>query len=219
MRIVVKGVIFLALSVVLPITVQAQDRDNTTCGIVPGQQLTNPYGPWDFTNPAHADKLPIVLRAHFTPQVERLVKGQSGYLLGDIDYTLRAIPNYHRALVSISTYERLRSNREQGRKQYYTAECYFRRAIYFQPKDVTTQMLFGMHLHLTKQYQAAEKIYLSAIAINPNYAELQYNTGLLYVDMKKLNNAIEHAKIAYDLGFPLKGLENKIKRLGGSVDP
>ena len=60
---------------------------NPACG-----PLANGYGPYDARK--DPDKLPIVLGAHFTPQVEMLIKATTGYIGGDIDYTLRAIPNH-----------------------------------------------------------------------------------------------------------------------------
>jgi hypothetical protein len=62
--------------------------------------LENAYGPYDYrTDKA---KLPIVLGAHFTPEVEALIRGATSTRPGhDIDYTLRAIPNNPRALYSM----------------------------------------------------------------------------------------------------------------------
>lgn len=196
---------------------QVQARNNTTCDIVQGKPLINAYGPWDFTNPAHKDKLHVVLIHHFTPEVERLMSGKTGEIMGDIDYTLRAIPNYHRALAAMGKYYRQQDNTKPLEERYYSAECYFRRAIYMQPADAVSKMLYGMHLHMTNQHGKAEKIYKEALATNPKYAELHYNLGLLYVDMNKLEHAVDHARKAYELGYPLHGLKNKIRQKGGSV--
>lgn len=189
-------------------------RDNVNCGIVPGQPLTNPYGPYDAINPAHADKLPIVLGAHFTSDVERLIRGNRGPLLADIDYTLRAIPNYHRALASVARYHRQVNIAAEDRDMYYTPDCYFKRAIYFTPKDVTARMLFAMHLHLTGRLNDSYNQYQQAIAIAPDYAELNYNLGLLLVDLKNYDEALESAKKAYAAGYPLQGLKNKLLNAG-----
>lgn len=68
--------------------------------------LENAYGPFDYTNPDDfKNKLPLVEIAHFTPKVEGLMGGKSGYLWGDLDYTLRAFPNHHRALYAFVRYE------------------------------------------------------------------------------------------------------------------
>lgn len=43
--------------------------------------------------------------------------------------------------------------------------------------------------------------------------EINYNLGLLLVDLKDYDGAVERAKRAYELGYPLPGLKNKLVRL------
>jgi tetratricopeptide (TPR) repeat protein len=43
--------------------------------------------------------------------------------------------------------------------------------------------------------------------------EINYNLGLLLVEMKDYSAAVERAKRAYELGYPLPGLRNKLVRL------
>lgn len=195
----------------------AIERDNITCGIEMGYPLTNGYGPWDYTNPEHQDKLPIVISVHFDRNVATLRKGMTSRLPhADIDYTLRAIPNYHPALFSVSKLEQSDRKKlspgEIYRPKFYSASCYLKRAIYFQPKDATARMLYAIYLHQNKQYTSAETEYIAASNIQPNNPEIHYNLGLLYIDMKMLKEAQTQAKIAYDSGYPLQGLRNKIAR-------
>ena len=64
------------------------------------------YGPYDYTQRAAlAHNLSIVENFHFTPNVENLRKGENGSVPGDIDYTLSAWPNHHRALNAISRFD------------------------------------------------------------------------------------------------------------------
>lgn len=195
----------------------ANRYNNNTCDIIPGQPLTNAYGPFSATNPAHADKLPIVLGAHFPPEVERLIRGSRGSIMGDLNYTLRAIPNYHRALAAMAKYQRLRQLKLAPQDEYYTADCYFHRAVYFQPDDVTARMLFAIHLHLTGRLDDAQKQYMLALAYGPDYSELHYNYGLLLVEMGRYDDALNHANKAYAKGFPLPGLKNKLAGKGRTV--
>jgi Tfp pilus assembly protein PilF len=51
-------------------------------------------------------------------------------------------------------------------------------------------------------------------ALNEKSPELQYNLGLIYLELKQPDLAMERAKLAYDLGSPLPGLKNKLKALG-----
>ncbi len=200
----------------------AAQRDNNSCGIIAGQSLTNAYGPWDYTNPNHQDKLPIVIGAHFSRQVASLTKGITGITPhGDIDYTLRAIPNHHHALWSAAKLEakdKLRlTNGDTFSPRYYTANCYFKRAIYFQPKDHVTRMLYAMFLQKSSDYKQALEQYNIALSIQPKDPEVNYNLGLLYVEIKQLEKAEAHAKIAYAAGHPLLGLKNKVSKLKSSL--
>lgn len=213
-RVLVSIVLFVLGSV----SVNAAVRNNQTCGIQPGAPLQNAYGPWDYTNPEHQQRLPLVLQAHFTPLVERLVSGNTGSIMSDIDYTLRAIPNYHRALASMARHQRNEKLKFKNLDDYYTIECYFKRALYMQPNDATTLMLYGIHLHLLKDYQNAEDKYLGAYKLSPRNPEVQYNLGLLYLDLNNLEKAKEFATSAYQSGYPLEGLKRRLEKAGVSLN-
>ncbi|PID43529.1 MAG: hypothetical protein CSB48_05555 [Proteobacteria bacterium] len=210
-----KVVVFLVLLLSLPLPLQAYD--NKTCGITRGHPLTNGYGPYDYTNPSHLNKIPIVLKHHFSSDVERLIRGVTNTdPRGDIDYTLRAIPNYHPALYAISRLElRAKAALKSGmvyRTAHYTADCYFKRAIYFQPRDGIARMLYGLFLHKSGRLSEAEKVYGKALELADDNAELHYNVGLLYLEMKKIDKAKMHAEMAEELGYPLKGLQKRLSR-------
>jgi tetratricopeptide (TPR) repeat protein len=177
-------------------------------------EITNSFGPFDYTDPAHrGPDLQIVETRHFTPEVEGLIKGASSYIGADLDYTLRAFPNHHRALQSMM----LLSQREKKAKPGgagYTVECYFDRALRFKPDDPTVLMLHGMFLNTQGKLDDAITEVEKANQLSPNDANINYNLGLLYFDKKHFAKSREHAKIAYDLGFPLPGLKNKLTKAG-----
>jgi len=109
-------------------TAIAQSASTMACG-----KLENAYGPFDYTNPSDREKkLPIVEKFHFTPSVETLVHGNSSTVAKDLDYTLRAFPNHHRALYAMLRYQ-LKNKGPAGAR--YTIECYFDRALRLAPKD------------------------------------------------------------------------------------
>lgn len=208
-------IIMCASCVIYADFLSAAQRDNVSCGITPGQPLNNngAYGPYDAINPQHFDKLPIVINAHFTRDVEQLVKGvTSNNIMHDIDYTLRAIPNYHRALAAMSKYYRLKGNSEFS--NFYTPECYFKRALYFQPKDGLVHAIYATNLHFSKKYNEAEKHYQIALKLTNNKIEINYNYGLLLVDKGEYDAAKAQAIIAYQAGYPLLGLRKKLKKKG-----
>jgi len=196
--------VFAAL-LLLSVNATAGRVNNLTCEIRPPAPLTNPYGPYDYTNPAHNNKLPIVVNAHFDQDIQRLIAGKDHS--GDLLYTLRAIPNYHPALYAASQYSALKRLNLQ---RSFTADCFFRRAIYFQPRDATSQMLFAMHLQSTNRFKLAQQYYESALKIAPQAAELNYNYGLFMLQRGHVKRAKEAATIAYKRGYPLQGLKQKL---------
>ena len=188
----------------------------------PCGDLQNAYGPYDYFDPAthgrspgSKNKIGVVERVHFSPEVQRL-RGRLNALVGDLDYTLRAIPNHPRALFAISKLERRegRLPNDPGYTWPRTAECYFDRALRFTPQNPVVHMLYGMHLHAIDDYQQALKQYKIAEQLNPKSAELTYNMGLLYFDLKQYDNAKKYAKQAYALGYPLAGLKNMLSEAG-----
>ena len=191
---------------------QADENMAMVCGA-----LENAYGPYDYTDPSDFKlKLPIVEGAHFTSDVENLRKGKSSTIMGDLDYTLRAFPNHHRALNSMAKY--LRDNPAIA-SQFRTADCYFDRAMRFRPRDATVRMIYGSYLFKRGDRSAALQRYEEALAIGPESAELHYNMGLLQVELKHLDVALEHAQKAYAMGYPLQGLKHRLQRAGAWRDP
>ena len=102
------------------------------CG---GPGVANAYGPFDYTNPTHfRENLPIVETYHFTMEVETLQAGATGtHPGGDLDYTLRAFPNHHRALYAMGRYQLMHEDMVIAPEARWTADCYFQRAIAFRP--------------------------------------------------------------------------------------
>ena len=175
--------------------------------------LSNPYGPYDYTNPLHLKKYyPIVGINHFTPQVESLIKGESGDLDKDIDYTLRTFPNHHRALQAMAKLQMREGYRRSDR--IYSVDCYFDRAMRFKPKDGVVRLLYGIYLHKQGKYEEALKHYEEAKHLMPKNPELNYNLGLLYLDMKDYANARTYAEKAYNAGYPLQGLKRRLRKIG-----
>lgn len=183
---------------------------NVYAKAVPGcGDLENAYGPFDYTNPIDVkNKLPIVEQIHFTFNVESLKRGETSEdPMGDLDYTLRAFPNHHRALNAVLRYEYSQKKRST---EFYSTECYLKRALAFKPDDGVVWMLYGIYKHKKKEYKLALKHYNKALDLMGDSPDLHYNLGLLYFDMNMYNESLLHAKKAYSLGYPLPGLRNKL---------
>jgi tetratricopeptide (TPR) repeat protein len=196
----------LLLSLVL--CAGAVRADEASCGAV-----TNAFGPFDYRT-ATKETLARVEVFHFTPNVERLTRGETtAYVGGDIDYTLRAFPNHYRALMSMSKLS-LQQNRPTPVGSKYSIECWFDRAFRFQPDDAMPRMVAGLHFtKLGRREEALENLALAAQLSDGN-SNLHYNLGLAYLDLKLLDDALLHAKKAYAAGFPLPGLRNRLREAG-----
>lgn len=178
---------------------------------------SNAFGrPLDYNDPAEDFNIHINVEAnHFNRDVQTLKKGQTGILPLDIAYVLSQIPNHHGALAAIGKWERQNGYRpDMEERKVYSADCFYRRALLFTPSDPTVHMLYGIHQYLTGDLQAALKEYLIAKSYDPDHVELNYNLGLLYVDLGDYEAARNAARDAYAGGFPLSGLKSKLARLG-----
>jgi hypothetical protein len=175
--------------------------------------LQNPYGPYDYSNPTDvADRLPIVEINHFTPDVENHIKGITGPVPIELDYTLRAFPNHTRALWSMARYQLEHPWRPSDR--YRSIECYFARALAFKSDDATVWMVKGMYSARKGDHMGAIKEYDRAEKLQPGLVEVSYNQGLSYFAIKEYAKARELAEKAYAQGYPLPGLKNKLIGVG-----
>ncbi|GGZ04613.1 ABC transporter permease [Pseudoduganella plicata] len=167
----------------------------------------------DYTSAADRERLGVVEQFHFTPQVERLERGQSGHIGGDIGYTLDHFANHHRALAALARLA-LREKTATPKGAKHSVHCYFDRAIRYRPDDARVRAIFGGYLLALGQEAAALSQLEEAARIDPGNATNQYNLGLLYVRQKDYGKALAAAKQAYQLGFPLPGLKNKLVAAG-----
>ena len=181
--------------------------------------MTNNYGPYDYTNPSHRSQLlPRVEQYHYDAGVRALkgmleTDGAEIRLGADIAYTLRAFPNHHPALYTMIRYY-LEKVPEGATKMQYEPACWFERARRHVPDDATVWMLEGIYFQKTNKLDEAKRVYETALEMAPESAEINYNAGLLFVDLKDYDRARALASKAYELGFPLPGLRNKLIGVG-----
>lgn len=189
----------------------AQAQEMNACG-----SLENAYGPFDYY--VDKDKLPVVERHHFTPNVEFLRKELTSTFGGDIDYTLRAFPNHPRALATmIRLGEREESERPRGAN--YTIYCYLDRAIRFRPEDGAARLMLGTYLVRHKRRSEATEHLEAAVRNAGENANLHYNLGLVLFDLQDYEKALWHAQKAYALGYDLPGLRKKLESAGKWAAP
>ena len=198
----------------IPALAQAQSANNSGCGALfgPGQ-----YGPYDFRT--DKDKLPIVLGAHFTPEVEALIRGKTSTTPGaDIDYTLRAIPNHPNALLAMIRLGEKEKN-PQPRGSRYPVECWFDRALKFRPDDNVVRMIYATFLAKSGRVPQVLEQLERATATAGDNAFTHYNAGLIYVDIKDYDKALVQAHRALALGFPRTELADQLKAVGKWTEP
>lgn len=176
-------------------------------------QIGGGYGPYDYRT--HKKELEIVEGAHFTPEVERLERGnRSGAKPGgDIAYTLGASPNHHRALKAMMDLSR-KEKRDPPVGVRYSVSCWFQRAEVYRPDDAMVKVLHGIFLLRSGSKTEAIAKLEHAASIDSSDANIQYNLGLAYFDVGQHEKALKSAHRAYAAGFPLPGLREKLKRAG-----
>jgi tetratricopeptide (TPR) repeat protein len=187
----------------------AKAEDNTfLCG-----SLESSYGPFDYRT-ASIDKKQLVEGAHFTREVEQLLRGKTATEPGpDLNYTLKVFPNHTRALRALMEWGfRKKTDRPNGTK--WPIWCYFDRAVRFQPDDAQARMLYGIFLQRQGKFREAAAQLEEAQQFVGDNANIHYNMGLVYLDLKEYEKSLDHAHRAYSLGFPLEGLRNRLMRAG-----
>jgi tetratricopeptide (TPR) repeat protein len=179
-------------------------------------QLENAYGPYDYRSGGIG--LKEVEGNHLTPEVVNLVRGKTGYIGGDLDYTLRAYPNHHVALMAmVRLGEKEKTSKPIGAN--YTVECYFKRALIFRSDDGVVRTIYASYLYKAGKKAEALSQLNEAVQLGEDSPNTNYNIGLIYFDLKEYEKALSFAQRAYGSGFPLPGLRDKLKRIGKWEEP
>lgn len=151
---------------------------------------------------------------HFPTHVELLQRGaRSGSVGGDLQFMLETFPNHPRALRA--TAELFRRN--GGRMSEYMTlgiECLFNRAIAYRSDDADVRIIYADDLLKRRRPAEAREHVLVAESLIKDNPRLHYNVGLLFLDLEDFDRATVHAKKAYELGFDLPGLRNRLRKAG-----
>lgn len=183
-------------------------------GVMPcGDVFRNAFGPYDYRTTS-ADIKYLVEGVHFTSDIENFRKnGKASFVANDIDYTLRVFPNHPRALLALSKLSlHLKSMRPPGTQ--WTVDCYFQRAIRYQPDDASVRLVYGIHLTRWGKNEAARQQLDLAEKTPVDDGNFHYNLGLAFLDIGDTDRALKHAKLAYALGYRLPGLQHRLEKLG-----
>ncbi len=190
------------------------------CGPVP---LPGAAGPYDYVDSKYAWNLNDISQNHWVVAQRELKDKRIQWALYQMNYLLIRVPNHYPALFELGriqqqypgvTYNPALAGKDEVLEFPPTPECYFNRAFRYRPNDATLRMLYGMYFHKTGKLDDALTEYLKAEDMDPESSEIQYNLGLIYVDLKDYDAAVVHARKAYDLGYPLAGLRKKLAAAG-----
>ncbi len=175
---------------------------------------------FDYTNSKHRrlSHFKKIVGAHFNSRVEQLKGGASERNkdpAGDLEYTLRGIPNHHRALKSMYMYNQMPRYKKAVKKGAVKKfECYMQRAITFAPKDSFSYLLYAKYLKNKKLPKKAVEVLKKGEANLPENAFIHYHLSLILLKQDKHQDALKHAKLAYEFGQPPKKLKNKLIKSG-----
>jgi hypothetical protein len=175
------------------------------------------WGPRDYRTASPEEKA-TVEAFHFTPIIEAGIRGINSTVAGELNFTLKALPNNHRALVTLTKIV-LRAKHDKLQGFEWPGECYFNRAIRFRPDDLVVRMLYAQFLgKLNRREEARRQLDAVVAAANGN-GLTHYNAGLVALEIEDHAFAAEQARIALDLGFTRRELIEALERGGHWRDP
>ena len=88
-------------------------------------------------------------------------------------------------------------------------------AIVDQPRNDVLYSAAGVMLRRLGRLEDAKAMLLQGNeALNGTSPEISYHLGLLYLELGEVDEAEKHAKVAYQLGYPLPGLRRKLQQAG-----
>ena len=88
-------------------------------------------------------------------------------------------------------------------------------AIQDQPQNAMLYSAAAVMQRKQGQLRDAKNTLLQGLqAVDGNSAELNYNLGLVSLELDEIDDAEKYAELAYEQGFPLPGLRKKLNKLG-----
>ena len=182
-----------------------------------GNPFVNRFGPFDYRTETGPNRK-IVEEYHFSPMVESLIRGQTSSVGGDIDYTLRAFPNHHRALTSMMNLG-VKLKTASPRGATVPVECYFKRALVFRPDDTIARMLYAKYLTDSKRpSEALHELDVARDSAKDN-GFTHYNIGLLYLELQEFDKALAQSHKALSLGFERPELKTRLQAANKWTEP
>jgi tetratricopeptide (TPR) repeat protein len=173
----------------------------------------------DYLDAGGQDRIRGMERNHLNADVENLVKGQTtAQAGGDLRFMVNYVPNHHRALAALMRLAQRERTDTPAETGPLTVRCWMHRATVFSPSDGKSFLLYGIYLARNGLKDEALEQLEKAAKLLPDSMDVSYNLGLIYFDMKDYKNSRRYAQRAYELGFPLPGLRQKLAAAGFPLD-
>jgi Tfp pilus assembly protein PilF len=166
----------------------------------------------NYNDPSAQMRLRTVEVNHFDEDVQLLKKGETAPLPHDLDFALRAFPNFYPALNLMATWQLRHPGPIGPHSRYWTADCYFLRALSLWPNDWKLHYIYAIYLDKAKRLAEAQKQYDLAAADGASGGDYYYNRGLFEIDVGHLNEAAKYANLARAAGDPLPGLMIRLEQ-------
>ena len=84
------------------------------------------------------------------------------------------------------------------------------RRVVFAIVDMVSRRWIDTLVSVEESATQVQVIFEHALELEPENAEVNYHAGLFYVTIGNLDEARKRAAVAYEHGYPLLGLRNKI---------
>lgn len=178
------------------------------------------YGPFDYRSAGPSDR-ELVEGAHFSLEYEAYLKGQAKSSrkanesppAAGFGYTLWAFPNHPMALAAMEDLS-YRKKTDMLPGALIRVHCFFQRAVRFTPDDAMVRAIYAYYYARRGQVMEAKAQIEKAEAAEGGAPSISVYMAFAYIEMKDYERALEAAKRAYQLGYSLPGLRNRLERLG-----
>ena len=178
-----------------------------TSSVFGAGKWNDPHDYYQSATRSSGDLLRNVEKFHLPQGLEKMNKKKYDRALEDFDFVLRYYPNHPKGLLFMSEVSRRMKKPE-------IAEKYFQKAFTMYPGYANTHSIYGIFLQKTDRIEKAIEQYKVSLKLKPNASETHYNLGLALHKTGIQDEALVHAKRAYELGYPLPGLRNKLIKAG-----
>lgn len=180
------------------------------------------HGPFDYNTASQAERK-LVERVHFDEhyQAYRLGKAKLQKKFDHIietpaagfSYTLWAFPNHPHALTAMEDIS-FKEKSEKPAGAGLRIHCYFQRAVKFAPDDSLVRSIYGYYYARRGKVGEAREQLEKAVSNGDETVSVYVYVAFSYLEIKDYRKALEAAKAAYQLGYSLPGLRNRLEKAG-----